>query len=375
MNKINQLTLAIFALLALVCSLATSASAQQPRPMQISPAAAKERLGLEWFFDPALSVDFKETCAHCHNPDPKYGWSDGRKVAVGRIATASTRTGFLGIRNTKTLIDCWRLENRPCNADGRAPGLAAQCLQAVTDPLVLGMPSIDLLLQRINTNGHYRDLASMAWAPTPADVQRAAQGGDPRTAVNDPMLRDGMVAFLKTIRSDDLPADRLAAGLKVSLPDNALRGWVVFQNHCIVCHQPENGWRDFEYHNIGIDSRSRSNDTGRALISGNPVDNHKYLTPSLSEVAKHGPYMHNGSMTMDEVVTYFQFGGQFLIPGRPTNHPKGTVLRDPNIDPLVAGISYTNADALDLRAFMLLGFQGPRYPFRRNPHEKMTVAK
>ncbi len=311
----------------------------------VSPKAAKERFGHLAFFDRRLSVDGVESCSSCHNPDIRFGWSDGRKVAVGRIATAQTRTGFLGIRNTKSLIDCWRLENRPCNADGRAPSLNAQCLQAVTDPLVMGLPSIQVGVDRFNRDPIYRALAFRAWGSE---------------AFGEANLREALVAFLVTIRSSDMPADRLAAGLPVAVPAAVERGWVVFKAHCAGCHVPEQGWRDFKYHNIGIASRSRSNDTGRGLISGSAADNFKFLTPGLSEVAKHAPYMHDGSLgTIEEVVGFFRYGGHFQLGGQ--------TLRDPGIDPEVADISFSKEEGSDLVEFVKLGFQGERYPFRENP--------
>lgn len=324
----------------------TEADAAEPAPPKISAEAAQVRLGYEVFFDArVLSIQGTMSCASCHNPDPKFGYSDGRKVAVGQIGATGTGLGLLGVRNTRTLVNSSGLEKRPANSDGRAPGLYAQCFQAVTDPLVLGMPSVQATVDRVNSVERYRDLAAIAYK---------------HAYVTEAELRQAVVAFLKTLNSNDLPADRLAAGEETALPAAAVRGWKVFQKHCIVCHDPKNDWRDYQFHNIGISSRSRSTDRGRGAIT-TAADNWKFATPTLREIAKTRPYMHNGSLSsLEEVVGFFANGGKYVIAGR--------VQIDPNIDPLVAAIEFNAAEASDLKAFLELGFQGANYPYRANPH-------
>ncbi|HEY1599700.1 MAG TPA: cytochrome c peroxidase [Pirellulales bacterium] len=312
----------------------------------VSAEAARVRLGYEIYFDAGvLSLEGTMSCASCHKPDPKFGYSDGLRVAIGQRGAAGSGLGLLGVRNVPSLVNVGDKYGHACNADGRA-GLGNACLQAVADPLVLGMPSVAAAVDRANTRERYRQLSRIAFG---------------HETLSEKEFRACVVAFLKTLRSDDLPADRLAKGLPTALPPAPLRGWKIFQTHCVSCHQPENGWRDFKYHNVGIASRSRSSDRGRGAVTNVASDDFCFATPSLAECAKSPPYMHDGSLkTLADVVAFFGAGGRYIVNGR--------VLRDPDIDPEVAAIELGAAQQADLVSFLELGFQGAGYPYRENPH-------
>ena len=315
-----------------------------------TPRAAVERIGYEVFFDRSVcSLRGTISCADCHNPDPRFGWSDGRKVAVGDFGNPNAPLGIMGVRNSRSLVSCYHLEHRLVWGDGRTQGLFAQCMTATQDPRVGAMPSVQAVVDRINARPHYRELALAAYASA---------------SISEGQLRECMVAFLKTIRSDDLPADRLAAGLPVNLPASAIRGWNIFAAHCIICHQPENDWRDYEFHNAGICARSRSSDLLRGAVTGRVEDNYKVATPTLREIAKTPPYMHDGSLPLlADVVAYFGAGGRYIV--------SGEMLRDPNIDEQIKSISLTKNEQSDLVDFLTLGFQNPpdKYPYRSNPNQ------
>jgi len=328
---------------------------ESPAPEEpTSKREAQIRLGYEVFFDAGvLSRDGTMSCAFCHKPDRKYGWSDGRKIAIGGRPANGQIPGLLGVRRTKSLIGLASQEDRPLNWDGRAYGIHRQCFQAVADPLVLAHNSIGDMVARCNSRPRYRYLASIAYN---------------KNGVDERELRDCITEFIKTIRWDDLPMDRLAQGKKTALPETAIRGWDVFQEHCVKCHIPERDWRDDTYHNVGISIRSGGRtDRLRGAITGRPEDNYTVRTPGLRGVSLHPPYMHDGSLEdLEDVVDYFAFGGRFK------NKGAGEELRDTRIDPHVAEISIPDAkDRADLTAFLELATQEhDSYPDYPNPHIK-----
>ena len=56
--------------------------------------------------------------------------------------------------------------------------------------------------------------------------------------------------------------------------------------------------------------RTLSEDPGRYLITKDKKDWKAFKTPTLREIAKTGPYMHNGIFqTLDEVIEFFDKGG------------------------------------------------------------------
>ncbi len=298
-----------------------------------------------------MSVDGTMSCAHCHNPDKRFGYSEGRQIAVGRIAAAGSPLGLIGIRNVPTLL---RVRSKLlCDTDGRAT-LATACIQAITDIRVFGQPSLQAMVDRINSRPRYVQLSQFAFpAPAGFDLYR---------------VQECLVTFVSTIDSPNLPADRLAAGLKVTLPDSARRGWEVFQAWCITCHDPRQDWRDNQFHNIGMSARAGNADLGRGAITGNAADNFHFATPTMVEIAKHGPYMHDGSIrTLEEAVGFFGAGGYYVI---------GNEIReDPTRDDLVKAIRITATDQADLVNCMKYVFQGEDYREATNPFLPAVVAQ
>ncbi len=340
-GRLIAVVLAFFVVLGLI----GIANSQTP-PGPLAPRAtrleqlARARMGRELFSDPIMSVDGRMTCAKCHDPSPAFGYSDGRKKAIGRIGSANTGRGLIGIRRTKSLINCGDLVTEPSNWDGRADGIRASCLQAVTDPLVMGYASIDACLARINAQPRYRELTRAAFS---------------QNTLLEAGLRTVLVAYLQTIRSDDTPAHRLHRGEPVILPAAVGRGYQLFLEHCAVCHDPDNGWRGHEFVRSGLAVRSRSRDTLRGAITGRPADNFKTTTPTLVDVARHPPYAFNGSLEdLETAVNYFAHGGRYRL--------AGDIVRDPEIDPRIAAIDLDHSQEADLLAFIRLGLQSETPP-------------
>ncbi|MBI4473700.1 MAG: hypothetical protein HY646_13615, partial [Acidobacteria bacterium] len=81
----------------------------------------------------------------------------------------------------------------------------------------------------------------------------------------------------------------------------------------------------------------RFTDDGRFLISNNPRDRGAFKTPTLREVARTSPYMHDGSLaTLQEVVEFYSEGG------RP----------NPSLDPEIRPRNFTPEEKRALVAFL-----------------------
>lgn len=330
----------------LLSALAVSAAAQDSTDPNV-------QFGLEVFTDSkVLSAEQSMSCETCHSFDPLLGFSDGHQRQLGLQGTRDYPDGTPGLRNVMSLYGAKFSEHAPCNSDGRADGLKALVLQACTDRTTFNMPSLQAVIDRVNAEPRYRYLGHVVSKGT----------GDWRAhVVTEDEVRNALVAFIKTINYEDVPADRLVAGLETNLPQSALDGWPIFKEHCIVCHDPKTGWATHAFYNIGIASRSQSNDTGRGLITGNPADNYKFKPRTMYGIATTAPYMHDGSISpLRECVVYFAHGGRFLLDGQ--------IKRDPNIDPLIASISLSEKQIDNVTDFLEFGFQGTRKEFK-NPHK------
>jgi cytochrome c peroxidase len=68
----------------------------------------------------------------------------------------------------------------------------------------------------------------------------------------------------------------------------------------------------------------RAADLGRFEVTLDPADRHAFRTPSLRNVARTAPYMHDGSLaTLDDVVAFYDRGGGDLEGKSPLLAPLG----------------------------------------------------
>lgn len=150
-------------------------------------------------------------------------------------------------------------------------------------------------------------------------------------------------AFLSLASSRDAPFDRWNAGDDAAMDASAVRGLELFRGKgkCISCHSGP-FFTDFGFHNLSIsapDAGGVRPDEGRYLVSGQPEDKGKFLTPSLRQVYDTGPYFHDGSRGSLRDVLHF-----FASP---------EVTADPNHDPLFSTpLDLNDAEINDLIAFL-----------------------
>jgi cytochrome c peroxidase len=240
-----------------------------PVPETNALSHAKVALGRAFFFDKRLSLDGTLACASCH--DPRLAFSDGRSVARGIH-------GAEGTRNAPTLV------NRGYGAsffwDGRAGSLERQVLEPIVNPIELGLSETEL--------------ARRTRKPA-ADVAAA------------------LASYVRTIRSGNSPFDRYVAGEPRALSELEQAGLAVFRGKgaCNTCHVGPN-FTDERYHNTGVAWRDRRlADEGRFTVSADEHDRGAFKTPTLREVARTAPYMHDGSLpTLDAVVEFYSQGGR-----------------------------------------------------------------
>jgi cytochrome c peroxidase len=153
---------------------------------------------------------------------------------------------------------------------------------------------LDALVQKLDGIPEYRRQFQAVFGG-PATAQRVGQA---------------IAAYERTIVSRATPFDRYLKGEKQALSPAAVRGMQLFygQARCFVCHQGPN-FTDDDFHNIGIVD-DHEKDPGRRGVTGKKADQGKFKTPTLREVARTAPYMHNGRFqSLEEVVQHYNFGG------------------------------------------------------------------
>jgi cytochrome c peroxidase len=134
----------------------------------------------------------------------------------------------------------------------------------------------------------------------------------PRTGLEPEMVARALASYVRTIMSGDSSYDRYISGDTKALSGQALVGLGLFREkgRCTVCHAGPN-LTDDSFHNTGIAWRHGALlDPGRFKVTGGTEDRGAFKVPTLREVAKTAPYMHDGSLaTLEDVVDYYDRGG------------------------------------------------------------------
>ncbi|MEX2271988.1 MAG: cytochrome c peroxidase [Vicinamibacterales bacterium] len=272
-----------------------------PVPEDNPLTEASISLGRRLFFDTRLSRDGSIACSTCHVPARAF--ADGRALSRGV-------GGRVGRRNAPAIL------NRGYGAaffwDGRAASLEEQVLGPIEDPAELGS-EVDEVVRRLAADRHYAPAFRDAFA---------------REVSRDDLAR-ALASYVRSIQAGDAPVDRFLAGDANALSTQAQAGLRVFRGkaNCTACHLGPT-FSDERFHNTGVawaseDVAEGYRDAGRFAVSGAPGDRGAFKTPTLREIARTAPYMHDGSVaTLEDVIAFYDRGGR----------PNPTL--DPEIRPL-----------------------------------------
>lgn len=286
---------------------------------------AKIELGKQLYFDPRLSRDNTVSCVSCH--DPAKGWSNGEAVATGIGGQKGGRSAPTIVNSAYQYFQFW---------DGRAAELEGQALGPIQNPIEMNM-TLEELIPKLNAIEGYRTQFQEVFG---ADA--TADG-----------VAKAIAAFERTVLSGDAPFDRFKAGDAKALSEAAERGRKVFFNkaQCSSCHTGPN-FSDGAFHNIGIGMDKEKPDEGRRTESKLEGDRGAFKTPTLREIARTAPYMHDGSLaTLEDVVEYYNKGGT----------------PNPQLDEAIFPLNLTDEEKRDLVTFMKEGLAGASYPDVKPP--------
>jgi cytochrome c peroxidase len=283
---------------------------------ETSPAAAtqaeKAALGNILFNDPSLSTPPGQSCATCHRPEMAF--SDGKVVSEGANKA-------LGVRNTPSLMyakfstafmyEEWRKTWVGGQFwDGRADTLAEQALGPLLNPTEMGNSR-----QTLAAN-----LRKLSYQNLFAEIYGKEVFANDETLLN--AAADALQAFQMTSTFAPFSSkfDYAQQGL-VELTDQEKLGRKLYDTKasCIDCHAGMGDdkllFTQFSYHNIltpanvainnGIPDQGAANnpklsEDERTLALG------RFKTPTMRNIAKTAPYMHNGVFkTLREVIEYY----------------------------------------------------------------------
>ena len=258
-----------------------------PAPEDNPLTTERIELGRRLFSDRRLSRDGSIACVSCH--DPERAFSDGRAVAEGVL-------GRKGRRNSPALIN--RGYGRSFFWDGRIATLEEQVLKPIEDP-----NEMDLSLAE----------AAARVSLAPDEISHA------------------LASFVRSILSGDSPFDRFIYGDRTALSAEQQAGLQLFRGkaNCTACHVGPN-FTDERLHNTGVAWHD-----GKFADTGAGQGNFK--TPTLREISRTAPYMHDGSIaTLEDVIDYYDRGGN----------------RNPSLDPELRPLHLSTAEKQSIVAFL-----------------------
>lgn len=181
-------------------------------------------LGKALFFEPALAINGKRSCASCHRPDKAF--TDHRITSRALRFTANLT------HNSPTLLNA--AGQRHYFHDGRATTMSAVIREVITNPTEMGS-SYALITERLNQSDGYRRWFGQAL----------------QAPINEASINAALTAYVESLRSRNAPYDvaRRGAG---TLPAPALAGQRLFARAQLGCANCHGGpvFRDGQRHEI-----------------------------------------------------------------------------------------------------------------------------
>ena len=281
------------------------------------PTPQTVRLGRWLFYDARLSGDGSVSCATCHRPE--HAFSEPTAVSTGVRGQKGTRKAptFVNMAVTVYPHFFW---------DGRASSLEEQALGPIENPLEMGS-SHHAMIDTLSRIQGYRPYFEEAFGSTAITKERVAKA----IADYERTRMSGNSAWDRWRRN----RDESAVSAEVKL------GHDLFHDKagCNQCHLGTS-FTDSTFHNLGVGWNPRTRtfaDEGRYKVTGRETDKGAFKTPTLRDVSKRAPYMHDGSMaTLREVMDLYNRGGE----------------KNPHLDTKMAPLKLTDAEIAALIAFM-----------------------
>jgi cytochrome c peroxidase len=308
----------------------------QPRvPEDNALTVEKVELGRHLFYDKRLSANGTQACASCH--EQSHAFSEA-------AATATGSTGQKHRRNSMALVNVAYTATFTWAHSGINTVEQHVLLPLFGDkPVEMGAAGHEQeILARIRSDATYEELFDRAFP-------RASE------KVTFDNIAKAVASFVRTLISFDSPFDRYAYyGDDAALTEGQVRGMNLFMSErleCAHCHAGFNFSQfvthesaavvERAFHVTGLHPYSETYvsgaDYGLFAVTGDVNDKDRFKAPTLRNIERSAPYMHDGSLaTLDEVIDFYERGGQ-AHPGK---------------SPFIKGFTLTAQERQDLLDFL-----------------------
>jgi cytochrome c peroxidase len=264
--------------LALADKLDVFAVLSKSAPNPANPSTPeKVKLGHALYFDTRLSKEGNISCNSCHNL---------ATFGVDNLPTSPGDDGTFGDRNSPTVLNAalhsmqfW---------DGRARDVEEQAGMPILNPVEMAIPSREFLVNRLKGIDLYVEMFQKAFPEDP-------------NPLNYTNIEKAIAAFERELLTPSR-FDKYLAGDKNALSVQEKKGLLSFVlTGCTSCHSGELlGGTSFQRFGVYDDywkhTGSKKIDKGRFEVTGNSLDEFVFKVPSLRNIEKTWPYIHDGSV-------------------------------------------------------------------------------
>lgn len=240
-------------------------------------------LGKKLFYDGRLASDGIVSCGFCHIQADAFT-HHGHTFSHG-VDDA------IGTRNTPPIQNL--AYQTTFMYDGATSHLDLQPIIPFTSP--------------IEMNGNFSDVIIMMKAD--ATYQKLFKIAFTDGQINAENMLKALGQFMVMVTSSNSRFDKFRrneTGGILSQQEQA--GYILFNQKCASCHATDL-FTDNSFRNNGLQVNPAINDIGRYRVTELDQDLHKFKVPSLRNIEKTAPYMHDGRLfTLEAVMEHYNSG-------------------------------------------------------------------
>lgn len=240
--------------------------------------SATVQLGRVLFYDPVLSSDSTISCASCHSPYNAFTHVDH--------ALSHGIKDRIGTRNSPVLVNlAW---GKSFMWDGAVNHLDMQALAPLENHLEMD-ENLSHVILKISRQEKYKQLFKSAFHSEVITGERFLKA---------------ISQFMLTLVSSNSKYDQVIRGDKgIQFTEQEKKGYKLFKENCASCHT-EPLFTDQTFQNNGLAPDSLLRDIGRMKITQKNTDSLKFKVPTLRNIERSAPYMHDGRYRSLQMVLF-----------------------------------------------------------------------
>lgn len=272
-------------------------------------------LGRKLFYDGRLASDGIVSCGFCHIQEDAFT-HHGHSVSHG-VGDA------IGTRNTPPIQNL--AYQTAFMWDGATTHLDLQPIIPFTSPIEMN-GDFTAAINMMKNDAEYQKLYKQAFADG---------------LINSENMLKALGQFMVMATSSNSRFDKYRRNESGgTLSQDELDGYAIFNQKCASCHATDI-FTDNSYRNNGLPINPSVNDVGRYRVTELEHDRYKFKVPSLRNIEKTAPYMHDGRFyTLDAVLNHYSSG------------VVNTQNLDPSLNNGTLGIPLTATEKTKLIAFL-----------------------